>query len=150
MASVAVEPGTASVVPGGTVTLTATPRDAGGAALQGRTVTWATSNATIASVSSAGVVTGVAAGGPVTITATSEGQSGSAQVTVTPPPVATVAVAPGTSALTIGATATLVATVRDAAGAPLTGRTVSWASSNEEVATVSRRASSPRSLLVDQ
>ncbi|MBX3148076.1 MAG: Ig domain-containing protein [Gemmatimonadales bacterium] len=137
VASVAVEPGTASVVPGGTVTLTATPRDAGGAALQGRTVTWATSNATIASVSSAGVVTGVAAGGPVTITATSEGQSGSAQVTVTPPPVATVAVAPGTSALTIGATATLVATVRDAAGAPLTGRTVSWASSNEEVATVS-------------
>ena len=80
-----VTPATASVGTGKTVQLTATPRDAGGAALTGRVVTWSTGDATRATVSSAGLVTGVAAGGPVTITATSEGQSGTAAVTVTAP-----------------------------------------------------------------
>src|SRR5207244_2629623 len=40
------------------------------------------SNRAIASVNGSGLVTGVATGGPVTITATSEGQSGTSAVTV--------------------------------------------------------------------
>src|SRR3989441_906773 len=85
VASVAVAPATATVPVGQTVQLTATTKDANGTVLTGRTVTWATSNAALATVSGSGVVTGVAAGGPVTITATSEGQSGTAAITVTPP-----------------------------------------------------------------
>jgi hypothetical protein len=55
--------------------------------LTGRTVTWETSAASVATVSTSGLVRGVAAGG-ATITARSEGQSGTAAVTVTaaPPP----------------------------------------------------------------
>src|SRR5438034_2948663 len=83
VASVTVTPGTASVTVGQTVQLTATLRDANGNPLTGRVITWQSSNSAIASVNGSGLVSGVAAGGPVTMTATSEGQSGTASVTVT-------------------------------------------------------------------
>src|SRR5260370_1371949 len=70
------------VAVGATVQLTATPKDAAGNVLTGRVVTWTTSNSAVATVSSTGLVTGVAPGGPVTITATSEGQSGTALIRV--------------------------------------------------------------------
>jgi hypothetical protein len=71
-----------------------------------------------------------------TITATSEGKSGSASVTVTPVPVASVEVAPTTLDLTVGQTGQLTATPKDAGGEALSGRTVSWDSSDDAVATV--------------
>jgi hypothetical protein len=83
VASVEIAPATATVSAGSTVQLTATPEDAAGQPLAGRTVTWITDNAQVATVSGTGLVTGVAAGA-ATITATSEGQSGTASVTVTP------------------------------------------------------------------
>src|SRR5439155_221985 len=73
VATVQVLPGSASVRTGQTTQLSVVLRDAGGNALTGRTVTWGSSNAGTASVSSTGLVTGVA-GGTATITATSEGQ----------------------------------------------------------------------------
>jgi uncharacterized protein YjdB len=51
--------------------LTATPRDAAGNALPGRTVTWSSSDQLVATVSSEGTVTGVGIG-TATVTATSE------------------------------------------------------------------------------
>src|SRR2546421_8122346 len=51
-----------SVVLGAATQLTATPKDAVGNVLTGRAVTWASSNAAIATVSATGLVTGVAAG----------------------------------------------------------------------------------------
>src|SRR5207253_895853 len=48
VASVTVNPASASVQVGQTVQLTATPRDANGNALPGRTVTWASTNTTVA------------------------------------------------------------------------------------------------------
>src|SRR5436309_511647 len=84
VASVSVAPAAASVQVSGTVQLTATPKDANGTPLSGRTVTWASSNTSVASVTGSGLVTGAAAGS-ATITATSEGQSGSATVTVQAP-----------------------------------------------------------------
>jgi uncharacterized protein YjdB len=80
--SVDVTPASASVPVGGTEQLTATPKDAAGQPLTGRTVTWATDAPAVATVSAAGLVTGVGAGS-ATITATSEGKSGTASVTVT-------------------------------------------------------------------
>ena len=72
-----------SVNVGETIQLAATLRDQSGNALNGRTVGWTTSNGSVASVSSTGLVTGVAAGA-ATITATSEGKAGTAAITVTP------------------------------------------------------------------
>jgi hypothetical protein len=60
----------------------ATVRDAQGNLLTGRTVTWSSGNDQVAPVSQTGLVTGQRVGGPVTITAVSEGRSGTAQVTV--------------------------------------------------------------------
>jgi len=79
--SVAVTPLTASVPVGQTVSLTATPQDSVGGALIGRVVTWVSSAAAVATVDGNGQVTGVTAG-LVLITATSEGQSGTALITV--------------------------------------------------------------------
>src|SRR5437667_8259930 len=135
VASVAVRPAAASVRVGATVQLTATPKDASGNPLSGRVVTWASSNTAVATVNGSGLVSGVAAG-PATITATSEGQSGMATVTVTNVPVATVAVSPATAGVQVGATVQLTATPKDASGNPLSGRVVTWASSNTAVATV--------------
>jgi Bacterial Ig-like domain (group 2) len=64
--------------------LTATVKDASGAILTGQSVTWASSSSGVATVSSTGLVSGVAAGS-ATITATSNGKQGQATVTVTAP-----------------------------------------------------------------
>ena len=66
--SVSVEPGEATINTGGTVELTATPRDVDGNALD-RPVTWASADDLIAEVDQAGMVTGVAAG-TIAVTAT--------------------------------------------------------------------------------
>src|SRR5437762_1844188 len=136
VASVTVSPATASLTVGATTQLTATPKDANGTALSGRVVTWATSNAAAATVSASGVVTGVAAGS-ATITATSEGQSGTSAITVTNVPVASVTVSPATASLTVGATTQLTATPKDSNGTALGGRVVTWGTSNAAIATVS-------------
>ncbi len=81
VASVTVTPSSASVVTGATLQLTATPKDASGNPLSGRVVIWGSSNTAVATVSGSGLVTGVAVGA-TTIAATSEGQSGTATITV--------------------------------------------------------------------
>ena len=136
VASVAVTPASASVNEGKTVQLTATPKDGNGNPLSGRAVAWVSSNTTVATVSSSGLVTGKVAG-TATITATSEGQSGTSAITVVHVPVASVTVAPPSATVQVGSTVQLTATPKDAGGNPLTGRTVTWASSNTSVATVS-------------
>ncbi len=85
VASVTVSPPTATVEVDQTVQLTATPKDANGSPLTGRTVTWSSSATAVANVNGSGLVTGRASGA-ATITATSEGQRGTAEVTVTARP----------------------------------------------------------------
>jgi hypothetical protein len=85
VASVTVTPGSATIAVGATAQLTATLRDAQGNVLTGHTVTWSSSDAAKASVSPAGLVTGLAVGS-ATITALSEGVSGSAVISVSGPP----------------------------------------------------------------
>ena len=136
VATVAVTPAAPSVFIGRTVQLTAVTSDAEGNVLTGREIGW-TSNATgVATVSETGLVTGVAAGS-ATITATSEGKTGTATVTVSQVPVATVTVAPAAATLSVGDTRQLTATLRDATGGVLTGRTVTWTTNVPGVATVS-------------
>jgi uncharacterized protein YjdB len=121
---------------GATAQLTATTQDSAGGVLTGRTVTWTTSAAGIATVSASGLVTAGAAGS-ATITATSEGKSGTSAITVTFVPVASVTVSPASVSLFVTKTAQLAATTKDSTGGVLTGRAVTWASGNTTVATVS-------------
>jgi uncharacterized protein YjdB len=140
VATVTVQPATASVDTGKTVQLTVVLRDAAGGTLTGRTVTWSSSSAA-ATVSSGGLVSGVAAGS-ATITASSEGKSGTATITVNAPPappapVASVTVQPSIATLNTGSGLQLSAVLKDAAGGTLTGRQVTWSSSNSGVVGVS-------------
>src|SRR5205823_6141106 len=136
VAAVTVSPAAPTVQVGQTVQLTATPRDASGNPLAGRVITWQSSNGAVASVNGSGLVTAVATGA-ATITATSEGQSGTAVVTVSNVPVASVTVTPASASVPQGATVQLTATPRDANGTALTGQVVTWGSNNTAVATVS-------------
>lgn len=85
VALVTVNPASATVATGQPVTLSATLTDSAGNVLSGRPVSWASAPTAVATVTSGGVVTGVAPG-EATITATSEGKSGTATVTVPAPP----------------------------------------------------------------
>jgi hypothetical protein len=66
---------------GDTITITPTVKDAGGTAISGATVKWSSSDSTIATVSTAGLVTAVT-DGTDTITATSGSASETAEITV--------------------------------------------------------------------
>jgi len=134
VATVTVTPATASLFTGATTTLTVSVKDGSGNGLSGRPVSWTTSNAAVATVDGNGTVTAVAAGSAA-VTATSEGKSGASQITVLTP-VATVAVTPANAVLLIGATTALTATLKDGSNNLLTGRAVTWATSNAAVATV--------------
>lgn len=79
--TVTVTPNPSSVDVGSIVQLTATVKDPQDVTLTGRTVTWQSSNGSIATVSASGLVTGVAAGS-CTITATCEGIPGTSALTV--------------------------------------------------------------------
>ena len=98
--SVVVAPSPASVVVGQSLQLTATMRDAGGNGLPATNVTWTSSNLRLAMVSQSGLVSGVAVGGPVTITAVAAGLSGTSEVTVVvgPPTQLTITTQPSGSA----------------------------------------------------
>jgi len=135
VASVTVSPSSPSIQVGATTQLSAVTRDASNSVLTGRVVTWASENAGVASVNANGLVTAVAAG-IVTITASSEGKTGSASVTVSAVPVASVSVSLASSSISTGATTQATATLRDANNNVLTGRVVAWSSGNTAVATV--------------
>lgn len=135
VASVTVSLGVAQLTPSGTTTATSETRSANGTVLTGRVVTWSSSAQAVATVSSAGVVTAVAVG-TTTISATSEGRSGSAVITVAPVPVATVTVTLQQNTIVAGSTTIASALLSDAQGVPLDARTIDWTSSAPSIASV--------------
>lgn len=137
VATVEVTPTALNLAAGQTSQLTVTVRAADGNALTGRTVTWATGDAAIATVGESGIVTAVAPG-QVQVTATSEGKTGAAAVTVSEVPVATVEVTPSPASVAVGQTGQLVAVPKSAANAELLGRPVTWTTADAAVATVSQ------------
>jgi hypothetical protein len=134
VASVEVTPATANLSVDGTLQLTAVAKDASGAILSGRSMTWSTSNALIASVT-AGLVTGVAAG-TAQLAATVEGKSDTATITVIYSAVASVTVVPDVTSVAVDGDYQFSVVLKDAGGSVLKGRTVTWSSSNTAVATV--------------
>lgn len=133
--AVRVSPASRDLTVGEAAQLTAEPLDARGAVLPNRPVAWSSSRPNVATVSATGVVSAISPGSAA-ITATVEGKSGVAAIAVAPAPVASVVVSPNSATLVVGQTAELEAQPRDAAGRPLSGRTVTWSSNRLEVATV--------------
>jgi len=78
--SVTLSPSSVDLEPGGSASLSATVLGVRGSVLQGQALVWQSSNAAVATVAD-GVVRGVAPGS-ATITATAEGRTGQANVTV--------------------------------------------------------------------
>ena len=134
--AVILSPNQVTLTPRQTMQLSALVTDDRGLVLPGRPVTFISSNPQAATVSAAGLVTGVSTGA-VTITATSEAASGTASVTVLPEPVALVEVSPSIANVTVGQAAQLVAIPRSANGQQLAGRVVTWSSGTPGVASVS-------------
>lgn len=138
VASVSISPaGTQLVFEGTTLQLSAVARDGSNNVLNGRPVSWTTSNQAVATVSETGLVTGVGLGS-AQITAEVEGKTASSQVNVAPRPIVTIALSPNPASVKAGSAIQMTLDMRDAGGAPLTtaGRTVTWDSSNKPVATV--------------
>ena len=133
--TVGVTPASQQVNVSSTAQFTAQPQGPGNVNLT-RTVTWTSSNDAVATVDANGVVTGQSAG-TATITATADGVQGSATVTVNDP-VFTVDVTPATPAINVGETVQLTATPRGIKGNAITGKTPTWATLNEPIASVSQ------------
>ncbi|HET6679607.1 MAG TPA: Ig-like domain-containing protein [Gemmatimonadaceae bacterium] len=143
VASVSLAPTSANITVGGTATLTPTLRAANNQVLgaTGRTITWKSLNSAVATVSASGVVTGVSQGSAVIeVSASSPGQGtpakGTATVTVSSVPVASVTVTPSALPVYVGYTRTFTAVTKDANGNVLQGRAVQWGSSDNLTATV--------------
>lgn len=136
--SVTISPTSVTLDPNGTQQLTAnvdaTPASAD------KSVTWTSSNPSVATVSESGLVTAVAQG-TATITATSNldnTKSGTCSVTVNAPaaPIPVTAISLNKSATTIGIGSSETLTVNYTPADANTGKAVSWSSSNTSIATV--------------
>jgi uncharacterized protein (TIGR02145 family) len=125
---------TLSLVVGNTETLTATiaPEDA-----TNKSVTWTSSDDTVASVGANGLVTAIKEGSTTITVTTADGNfTATCDVTVIakPIPVTGVGLNKSTLSLTLGATETLTATV---APETATNKAVTWSTGDSETATVS-------------
>jgi uncharacterized protein YjdB len=129
-----------SIVAGQSTQANAVLKDASNNVLTGRTIAWSSSDINVATVNATGMVTGIKAGS-ATITAVSEGHAGTAALTATaaatsPASVASISLVLSAASAVVGSTAQVTATLKDSAGNVLTGRTVTWVSSDATVAGV--------------
>jgi uncharacterized protein YjdB len=120
---------------GRTITITPTVKDQRDSVMSGKTVTWASSNTSVATVSN-GVVTGVTKG-QATIVASIEGKVASATIFVTDASVTSVTLnATVPSTFFVGQSVQATAVMRDLNNNVLTTYAVTWTSSNPSVASV--------------
>ena len=117
--------------------LTATARDSAQnvLSLQGRSVVWSSDNLPVATVSNQGVVAGVMTGLAHVQVAVDGVSSAAINVSVQNAPVASVVVTVPPQ-LKVGSAHQMSVTLRDAQGNVLSGRVVTWSSSNQGVATI--------------
>ena len=139
--TITVAPASASVAAGLTQPFTATGHFSDGTS-GAVSVNWTSSNTAIATINASGVATGVAPGGPVTITATSTVNgaiSGTAQLTVTPagPTLQSITVTPANPTLPVNGTQAFIAIGHFSDGTtPNLTSSVTWGSDTTGVATI--------------
>ena len=128
-------PASPELLVGSSVSLVAAVRNASGQDIATAQVAWSSSDATVASVSAAGIVTGLKPGTAL-ITGAAGGKSASITITVKAPAVAKVTVSV-LNAINVGDAIAAVATATDATGSIITGRATTWTSRDAAIATVS-------------
>jgi len=145
VATVAVSPSTSSVSIGGRLALSAVVQDTAGQTLTRADIFWSVQDASIATISADGVVTGVAPG-TTQVSANVAGKSGLGTVTVQRTAVPAVAVATVTispskpPAIGKNDNLTLTAALKDASGRDVgPGRAVTWTTSDPSIASVTAK-----------
>jgi hypothetical protein len=133
--SIAASPKLVNLMVGQTEQLSVTTTDSTSRNVIGRRIGFKSADPTVATVSTTGEILGKASGS-TSVAVYAEGRVDTVAVTVSSS-VASVEVSPVDAIIATGASRQFTATVRDAAGATLTGRTVNWNSSNTAIATVS-------------
>jgi uncharacterized protein YjdB len=134
VSSVAIAPSTVVLEVGRTAALVANVQvDVGVTPLP---VAWASNDLSKVTVSATGQITALSPGTAL-ITATCEGRSATALITIVPASVAYISLTPASSTVEVGASVVITATPRDGSGSALIGRVISWQSSNPAIATVS-------------
>lgn len=136
--SIAIVPTSANVSIGKTVQLTLTCKDQINNTITCPTIAWSSSDISIATVDSNGLVTGVSVG-TANITASSGTitSNTSTIIVITTPVLTSITIAPTSANINIGATQQLTATCLDQNNNTITCPTLNWLSSNVSVATVS-------------
>lgn len=137
LTTVTVGPSTPSVAVGKTQQMTATGTyDNGYTESITTSASWATSDVTIATVSSTGLVTGIAAGS-ATMSATQAGVSGSTTVTVTVANLSSISITPASKSISSGQTQqfTAIGILQNGDTEDVTDA-VTWTSSNTAAATI--------------
>ena len=141
LSNIAVSPQTASVQMGQTEQFTATAKYTDGSTANvSSTAAWTVDSGSIASVNNTGLVT-TKADGSVTVSASLDGMTGSAALTVQSKTktVSSVSVTPATASVTVGATLqfTATATFSDGTTSDVTSNGTTWSSSAATIATIS-------------
>ena len=121
--------------PGDTLQAVGVVRDAGGAAIAGTAVVWSSSDASVASVSTTGLLTAFATGA-ATITAASGALTTDVALTVTTLPASIAASETLIGFSSLGDTVVLTAVVRDGNGEEIIGAAIVWMSLDTTVAAV--------------
>jgi uncharacterized protein YjdB len=137
-ASVVVAPGTPTLAAlGDTVRLTAQAEDSNGDPVSGVSITsWNSSDESVATVDTEGLVTAVSNGVATISASATGGASGSAQITVAQAAV-TIQVTPhGATIATAGGTQAFTGAAWDANGNLIPGKTFTWSTLNPNVATI--------------
>jgi uncharacterized protein YjdB len=141
--SIAVTPSPGSIMVGSAIAFTATAHYSDGSTQNVTTqAAWASSSSSVATIgSNTGVATGMAAGGPVTITASLSSIKGAASLTVTAPPpsltLQSITVTPSPVSIAVGSTVAFTATghYSDGSNKNLTTQ-AAWTSTSSSVAIV--------------
>ncbi len=137
LSSISVSPASASLAISSTQSFTATGHYSDGTTKDlTSSASWSSSDSTVATISSGGLATGVAAG-TATVTATSGGKSGTATITVTAANLTSITISPATASIEAGATQQFMATGHydDSTTKDLTG-SVTWTSSDSSLASI--------------
>jgi Tol biopolymer transport system component/uncharacterized protein YjdB len=135
VATVELDPGAISLVEGDTHAFVARARDLAGRPLEGRVVTWTSSSAAVATVSPEGIATARGPGSAV-IRATIETRWAESHLVVSAATVDHVELSETALTLAEGASRTIVAVAKDAAGRVLAGRAITWASNDTTIVVV--------------
>ncbi len=140
LSAVQISPFTNALVAGQTQLYAGTPLNQSGGTYAGATVTWVSSNPAIATISTNGFLTALAAG-TTTVTATAVSGASSASsgmlLTVSAPVLTSSSITPASIALVVGSTAVPSAKPVNQLGTAYVGAVTAWGTSNPAVAIVS-------------